>query len=70
MVIFWFDLGYVVQNSCNWISYMISNTPYIDFFYCSRWRMHEFWSISDGKVSFTSWAKFYLTGIIKLLLII
>ncbi|KAJ0680931.1 putative DNA helicase [Helianthus annuus] len=27
--------------------------------------MHEFWSISDGKVSFASLAKFYLTGIIK-----
>ncbi|MFS7920682.1 putative RNA helicase [Helianthus anomalus] len=65
MVIFWFDLGYVVQNSVNWISYMISNTPYIDFFYCSWWRMHEFWSISDGKVSFESLEKFYLTVIIN-----
>ncbi|KAF5759140.1 putative DNA helicase [Helianthus annuus] len=44
---------------------MISNTPYIGFFYCSWWRMHEFWSISDGKVSFAPLAKFYLTGIIK-----
>ncbi|MFS7933846.1 putative DNA helicase [Helianthus anomalus] len=52
----WCSIGLVI---------MISNTSYIGFFYCSWWRMHEFWSISDGKVSFASLAKFYLTGIIK-----
>ncbi|KAJ0919819.1 putative DNA helicase [Helianthus annuus] len=51
-----------------WISLrtgLLSSSDCLLMFSYSWWRMHEFWSISDGKVSFASLAKFYLTGIIK-----
>ncbi|MFS7924389.1 putative DNA helicase [Helianthus anomalus] len=51
-----------------WISLrtgLLSLSDCLLMFFLSWWRMQEFWSISDGKVSFASLAKFYLTGIIK-----